>query len=325
MTEQISGNSLHLCRKYLAIGHCAVDINMAVDGPIEENRKYRSASRICEIGGPATNASILMALWGGKGLSVLGTVIGRDMFGDFALEQLKKSGVVCDYISQKEDYPTPVSCILSRTDNGMRTIVNHRLLDDLYEGSFPYDRQWLAILCDGHCAMAAEKFISEHPGVPSVLDAGSLHAGTKKLHPLVDYVAASETYAESVAGMAFGNTVNRQEMVNALDILGGGKQQHVVITRGAQGAWFYGPEDGYGHVRGLDIEAVDTTGAGDIFHGAFTYCTGQGLSFVQALVYANAAAGLSCKKQGGSSSIPALTEVQSFISRIDPGHMVTRY
>jgi sugar/nucleoside kinase (ribokinase family) len=69
------------------------------------------------------------------------------------------------------------------------------------------------------------------------------------------------------------------------------------------------------HVRAHDVETVDTTGAGDVFRGAFIYALLQGYAPVEILRFANAAAAISCTREGAIGSVPTLAEVEDFRPR----------
>jgi sulfofructose kinase len=68
---------------------------------------------------------------------------------------------------------------------------------------------------------------------------------------------------------------------------------------------------------GLAVEAVDTTGAGDVFHGAFICGLVRGWTIDEVFIFANAVAGLKCRKPGGRS-VPTLSEVEAYLGRIPP-------
>jgi len=142
--------------------------------------------------------------------------------------------------------------------------------------------------------------------VLTILDAGSIHQGTIALTPHVDYLAASEKYARDVTG--------EQNMHKALKSLHR-QAPFVVITRGEKGL-VWRNEDGEGTLPAFPVEALDTTGAGDTFHGAFALEIARGTGFHSALLFASAAAALSCKRFGARLSIPTRTEVEDYLGQL---------
>jgi len=82
------------------------------------------------------------------------------------------------------------------------------------------------------------------------------------------------------------------------------------VTAGAAGfCWLSEKDKDVNHIPGLDVVAVDTLGAGDVFHGAFALAIGEGKDVAEAGRFANVAAGLKCAQSNGRDSIPSRAEV----------------
>jgi len=90
----------------------------------------------------------------------------------------------------------------------------------------------------------------------------------------------------------------------------------VVVTLGPEGSVAVG-EDEIVSSPGFEVEVADTTGAGDVFHGAYLYGHLMGWRCVRALRFANAAAAMMCTGQGGWADIPTLGEVEEFLRQQD--------
>ena len=141
-------------------------------------------------------------------------------------------------------------------------------------------------------------------GIPTVLDAGSLHQGTEHLASEVDYLVASEKFAREYTGCSDPRTgcSHLAELSPC-----------AVVTMGDQGlVWQQGSRQEF--LPAFSVQAVDTTGAGDIFHGAFALGVAQGMDIRENLLRAAAAAALGCTKVGARSGIPTKWEVQEFLS-----------
>jgi sugar/nucleoside kinase (ribokinase family) len=146
--------------------------------------------------------------------------------------------------------------------------------------------------------VAAE--LANQAGIPVLLDAGSLREGMGELLALADYAVVSERFAAEVAP--------RGELEDGLIELQRMGPRKVVITLGAAGSVGL---DGDKVVRqsALEIDpVVDTTGAGDVYHGAFAVAMCERWPLERAMQLASAAAGLSCRALGGQAAIPTLTE-----------------
>ena len=306
--------------RILCIGHCALDINFQIGEAIRENRKYRSTSRLIEGGGPAANAAAVAAAWSGPGRSYYAGPVGTDDFGYLLAAKLEYAGIDCRFVRRIPEYPTPVSCILSNNADGKRTIINHRIVEDLYSlpEDLTYDDDWRVVLGDGHCLAAMSYFIKIHPGVPSVLDAGSYHSGTAGLYRIVDYLIASSVFAGEVLKTDIEKHLESPEdMRNLLQKLKGGRDQFVAVTAGEKGTWFIDDLRGFGRCRAMESAVEDSTAAGDIFHGAFAYCIAKSWDIEKSLVFSSIAAGLSVEKHGGMTSIPPMDAVEERFGQLN--------
>ena len=86
----------------------------------------------------------------------------------------------------------------------------------------------------------------------------------------------------------------------------------VVVTLGERGLVYFDGET-FGELPAFEVEVVDTTGAGDVFHGAFCYGLAQGFPLQENLRFAAAAAALKCRRIGGRAGIPRRAEVDAFL------------
>jgi ribokinase len=136
--------------------------------------------------------------------------------------------------------------------------------------------------------------------VTVVYDAGSPRPGMDELLAVCDVLVASERFAAEVGGGALA------ESLKALRARG---PSSVVITIGEDGS--VGMEHGETYILpAIPVEVVDTTGAGDVYHGAFIYGLLQGWDLRERMRFANAAAGLKCRMLGGRAGIPEREQIQ---------------
>ncbi len=287
----------------LSVGATAYDLYFMVDhAPEPDEKTTADAFRACG-GGPAANAAVTAAR---MGLSAgLAGYLGRDPFGERHLAELRAAGVETRWVV-RGDAPTPVSAVWVGPD-GRRALVNYRAPEavlteaaaDLVEVSPS------VMLFDGHQPSLSEGLLprARRLGIPTVLDAGSVHPGTLRLFEAVDYLVCSETFAR--------NLTDRDAHDEALSALSG-RCPNVVITLGARGL-VWRTREGTGALPAFPVEAVDTTGAGDVFHGAFAGCLAQGRPWPETLRYAGAAAALGCTRIGARTGIPTGEEVTAFL------------
>ena len=108
--------------------------------------------------------------------------------------------------------------------------------------------------------------------------------------------------------------VRRLETKSAMRALSGHNGgRPVVVTCGERGL-LYGTSDDFQHLPAFKVQAIDTTAAGDVFHGAFAYGVLKGLALEETLQLAAAAAALSTTVRGGRTSIPSLARVEEFLA-----------
>jgi sulfofructose kinase len=236
--------------------------------------------------------------------------LGRDHFGGLHLEELRSEGVIDGLIIRGKS-PTPLSTILVKPD-GKRTVVTYKAgTPALGPGQIDFRRvRPKAILFDGHEPIISVPIATETltGGIVTVLDAGSVHPGTVQLTPLCSHVIASEKFARDFC--------KEKDPHAAVRILAG-ICPVAVVTLGDRGL-VWATSNACGEIRAFPVEAIDTTGAGDIFHGAFALRTAMGDDLPSALRYAGAAAALGCTTMGARPGIPLKEHVDGFLARF-PG------
>jgi sulfofructose kinase len=141
--------------------------------------------------------------------------------------------------------------------------------------------------------------------IPTVLDAGSVHRGTLKLLELIDYTVASQKFSHECTG---------KDDPEQAAIKLGQYCPSVVITLGERGLVWKNKRDS-GTLPAFSVDAVDTTGAGDAFHGAFAAGLACGKSWSELLTYAAAVGALCCTKYGARPAIPSVKEVDEFLKK----------
>jgi len=286
----------------LCVGHASYDIAMAANHHPEADEKMLADSIQLSGGGPAANAAVCVARLGGE--AGFCGYLSHDLFGtehlhEFAAEKVDTSLVV------RGNAPTPLSQILAKP-GGFRSVVN-----------FKAETPWLAadavtiphapkvILFDGH-----EPLISMHlcqwvksKNIPTVLDAGSLHQGTRDLAGSVDYLVASEKFARQFSG-----SDNLQSSLKIMQDI----SACVVITMGEKGL-IWSRDGETGSMTAFTVDVIDSTGSGDAFHAAFAYGLSSEMEWITLLRYASAAGALTCTKLGARIALPNADQVQCLL------------
>jgi sulfofructose kinase len=287
----------------LCVGATSYDVVLRVDHHPEPDEKIVADALIRCGGGPAANASVMVSRMGLK--AAFAGYLGYDLFGQLHLEELHSAGVNTDLVIRGEA-PTPISSILVKP-SGDRTVVNYRSTDSALhpECMDLSDIRPQVILFDGHEPELSLAFLNEARarGIKTLLDAGSLNRGTALLFDKVDYPVCSERFACDFAGTS--------SPALAIDRLFS-HARCVVITRGGKGLiWKNAGREG--KIPAFPVEVVDTTGAGDVFHGAFAGSLAIGKKWQEILLYSSAAAALCCSRLGARTGIPAGAEVDKFL------------
>lgn len=297
--------------KVLCIGHSSWDMTVPVDDYPIENTKYRFNEKYQMGGGPASNAAYLLGKWGID--TVIATVVGSDDFGTKIKKEFQDLNMSTDYIETTYDKDTSFSFILINKKNGNRTVFNvateHPMLKK-YNYEFTPD----IILTDGHDYGASQNAISKNPNAISVIDAGRITPELLELCKYIKYIVCSKGFAETVTNLKFDYN-NPQSLVNIYNKLQNKYPNSIIVVTLEEHGALYQSGNQIKIMPGLKCDVIDTTGAGDIFHGAFVYGLANNFDIDKTITLANIAAGLSVQKMGSRLSMPTLSEVLDYYSK----------
>ncbi|MCX7075313.1 MAG: PfkB family carbohydrate kinase [Methylococcales bacterium] len=283
----------------LCVGHASYDFIFTVDYHPKSDEKVFANDFLGCGGGPAANAAVQIARLGGT--TAFAGYLGKDLYGEKHLQEFIESGVDSSLII-RGNFPTPLSTILVKPD-GERCLINYKgQTQPLLENTIDFSHiNPTVILLDGHepdiSLPLAEN--AQKANIPIVLDAGSLNPSTYALLSKVDYAVCSEKFALQLAG----NVEVALQQISDL-------APTVVITLGEKGLiWKKGNKQG--KLNALIIDAIDTTGAGDAFHGAFAYGVAVNMDWDELLIFSSVAGSLCCQKMGARLGLANLSEMNS--------------
>jgi ribokinase len=271
-------------------------------------------------GGKGANQAVAAARLGAEVTLVART--GRDLFGDQAVADYRREGIVTDWIFRDPQHPTGVALILV-DDRGENMIsvasgANHALgpadVERAAERIRSADVVLLQLEIPLDTVTCAARLAAE-AGVPVVLDPAPA-PGTPlgpSLLQYVTYLKPNETEAERLTGVPVRDEASARR---AADQLLRGGARHVVVTLGAAGALWAGPQQ-TGFVPGFPVEAVDSTAAGDAFSGGLACALARGLPLGEAVRYASLAGALSATRLGAQPSLPTEAEVRRFAEGLE--------
>lgn len=297
--------------KYLAIGHASYDITFRLDKFPIENTKQRVKKHIDCGGGPASNAGYLLALWN-QSVSFQG-VVGNDYYGNKIKEEFTRAGVDTTYLELVEGFDTMLSFILANSTNASRTILTSQ--DDVVpKCSLSNDNKYDVILVDGEEEEISKKILLNNKEAVKIIDAGSFKPGTVNLCPYVDYLVCSKNFALDYTKLEYDGSI--ESLIKIHNKLTDDFHNTVVITLEDKGC-FTKIDEEYKLIPSIKVKSVDTTGAGDIFHGAFTYFITHNYSLLDTCRLSNITGALSTLRVGGRYSIPNLEAVLERSNLID--------
>ncbi len=295
----------------LCVGHASYDLSLCLPEFPLENSKTETDRLLEAGGGPAANAAYLLGLWGAR--AGFAGLIGDDYYGRRIVSELESVGVDISSTEIRPGHPTPLSFILVNQRNASRTIVNRKAPGAALRLDSDALRRHSArvLLFDGHEVEASLSAVKAFPGAITILDAGSYREGTALLAGAVTCLAASERFALQATGLA--NLAGESNRRACLKQLRQRYRNQVIITLGEQGLIADAGKGGF-YLPAFPAPAMDTTAAGDTFHGALAYCLAQGMEWEKTLRFASMAASLSVRTAGGRGSIPALDQVNAALN-----------
>lgn len=274
--------------------------------------KVAFSEEILSPGGQVASAMVACAELGLR-VKYIGTV-GDDERGRIQMESLRGSGIDLEDVQIRRGCPNQTAYILIDESTGERTVLwrredSLRLEPEEVRPEMIASARMLHI--DGHDtpAVARAASIARQHGIPVTVDVDTIYHGFEAVLPNVDYLIASSEFP--------GQWTSERDPFKALEMIQSEyKMKVAAMTLGAHGAlalcdgrYFYSPA--------FVVNCVDTTGAGDVFHGAFCYAILQGMSLQEALDISNAMAALNCMAIGARGGIKLLGQARSLMTRTE--------
>jgi sugar/nucleoside kinase (ribokinase family) len=289
--------------KILCIGHASYDTTIPMCGFLEENTKLRIDTKFECGGGPACNAAYLLGKWG-LDTTFVG-VVGNDKYGNYIKKELDEVNVNTRYMRILDGYETTSSIIFANVEAGTRTIVSYRPGEAEKLKTLELDFTPDIILVDGHEFELSKNMIEKYPNAISIMDAGRVTEDNLELAKIIDYVVCSKEFAETVTNVQLDGTnydILYQKMKEIFS-------KNIIVTLEEKGC-LYEYEGALKIMPSIEVKSIDSTGAGDIFHGAFTYGIAMNWDLEKILKFANVTAGLSVTKIGSRNSIFDYEEIR---------------
>jgi sulfofructose kinase len=293
----------------LCVGLLCADLAFSVPHHPAPDEKLRATDLRLAPGGPAAVAAAQIARLGGR--PAFAGVLGDDPLAALLRSALAAEGIDTAALLTLPGHPTPLAALLVKPD-ATRAVVSHR----------PAPRQSVTklvtlpparvLLADGHRPEWNPALLvhTRATASPLVLDAGSWTDSIRELAPHADHLVASEACARAALADLDPAATPPAELRAALLAA---PDATVVVTLGPRGLLWQTPAEN-GTLAAFRIESVDTTGAGDAFHGAYAIGLARGLPLPALLRFASAAGALACTRPGAWDSLPASAEIEAFLA-----------
>jgi sugar/nucleoside kinase (ribokinase family) len=296
----------------LGLGCTAVDDILYVPSYPAADGKVQVRHRERHCGGLCATALVAAARLGAR--CVFAGTLGEDDDSQFVLETLRRERVDVRHRVSRPDAAPVRSVIVVDESRRTRNIFYHVPPCPGADSKLPgagLIRKARVLLVDrfGIPGMIRAARIARSEGIPVVADFESfklLRFG--ELLALADHLIVSETFACQFTGV--------RSAAVAVKKLWAQDRAVVVVTAGAEGCWYLDNENSpVRHLPAFRVKALDTTGCGDVFHGAYAMALARGLPLLERLRFASAAAALKTMKRGGQAGIPDKREVARFLAR----------
>ena len=285
-------------KQILVSGLATIDVIHYLDELPADGRKYKAKNSLITGGGNALNSAVTISRLGGK--VTLLTTIGDDAFGNLILKELEAEKVKTHAIFKNSTLETSYSSIVI-DQKGERQIINSRSPDlDISANQVMPEKKFHAYLTDGRLPNATLLTLKEarKRKKPGVLDGESPVCLTAL--KLASHIAFSRQGLSSFS--------NSSSISEGLKIAQNFSTNWFCVTNGEEGVFFLNGKE-LVQLKPPKVTSVDTLGAGDVWHGAFTLALAHNQQPIQACIIANTIASKKCAKYGGKNGSPYQEEL----------------
>jgi len=300
-------------KKYevMIIGRVNLDYLNIIDRYPEEDSKVMIKERLIETGGQGSNNSTCIAKLRGSHLLVSRT--GDDKEGKFCLKRLAESGVDTEFVEVIPNGRTPVSFVFIARTSGRRTIMyDPETLPpfQLTEKIRSNIQSSKTLLIDPSATYLAKELVELPQRPPVIYDCERFREGIEQMMKIADYFAPSSDFLDDEK-----LALEADSFIGKIKELSRQISGRLIVTAAQDGAFFINDGGTY-QVKPPETEIKDTTGAGDVFHGALALALSRKFPLDDAVKFSVATATLSCRGYGGRIAVPGWDEAIKVSERL---------
>jgi sugar/nucleoside kinase (ribokinase family) len=295
----------------LGLGIATIDELIYVAHYPPANTKVPALRRERQCGGLTMTALVAASRLGAR--CAYAGQLGDDEQSHMVLSAMQAEGIATTHVVHVDEARPVVSTIIVGGDGTRNIFPWHPDVEGAHPTLPPEDiiRACKVLFVDhigteGHLRAAR---IAHQSGIPIVSDIeNDQHPLTPDLLSLVNHLIVSEDFAQHLT--------QTQDPITAVQRLYSPTRALVAVTCGARGCWFLADGlRGVQHQPAFEVDVVDTTGCGDVFHGAYATALAQGMAPTKRIRFASAAAALKATRRGGQAGAPTRHAVEDFLQK----------
>ena len=305
-------SSAESARRILCTGIIVLDEVFRVQEFPQPDGKVQATGFFTVNGGCAANAAVAIARLGGR-VSLAGPMggpAGEDANGDRVLAALARENIDCKFCPRIPGLSTALSAIFMNA-RGDRTIVTYR--DERIATAVPADPDAAvatvdAVLADNRYPDFVQPICeaARRRNIPVVLDGDRPTVEDDPLFRIASHVIFSSECLRATTGIA--------DLATGLQRIARQTTAFLAVSNGPDDIVFLEADGMIRQLPVFEIQAVDTLGAGDTFHGGFVLAIAEGRGVVEAMRFGSAVAAIKCTRLGGPTGCPTRAEVESFLA-----------
>jgi ribokinase len=246
------------------------------------------------------------------------TKLGDDEFGAIAVKSFRADGINIDYTPISKDYSTGTALILVDDSGENMIVVNLGACgaitrEEVFAAEETIRKSSVVVvqLETSNEAIVAAVELAHKYGVPLIFNPAPYKENyPDEILPRVTYATPNETEAGYMAAMEI---VDDDSALKAAAKIKERGVKTVIITMGKRGCLVYAGAEDYDFIPSFQVDAVDTTGAGDAFNGGFAHAIEKGMELRDAVRFASAVAAISVTRFGTAPAMPLEAEIREFL------------